>query len=220
MTLYLDTADIAAWDDLMPTGLFHGITTNPLLAVRAGLDYPSINWADMASRARDLGAREFYAQVYGPPSGYLQWAEDFYQAGRFAGIETIVKIPLVEDAIRATPAIKALGGRILMTACYDAKQMFVAQALGADFIAPYFGRMKEAGIDAEAHLSAMAAINRNSARECKVLVASLRSAAQMVTLAHLGHDHFTIAPTVARDLLMCQNSMDAFDGFEQAIATS
>lgn len=47
--LYLDTADMAAWDDLMPTGLFHGITTNPLLAVRAGLDYPSINWADMAA---------------------------------------------------------------------------------------------------------------------------------------------------------------------------
>ena len=50
--------------------------------------------------------------------------------------ETIVKIPLVEAAIRATPGIKKLGGRILMTACYDAKQMFVAQALEADFIAP------------------------------------------------------------------------------------
>ena len=80
--------------------------------------------------------------------------------------------------------------------------------------------MKDAGIDAEAPLSAMAAINRHSARECKVLVASLRSAAQMVTLAHLGHDHFTMAPTVARDLLTCKNSMDAFDAFEQAIATS
>ncbi|HCI07732.1 MAG TPA: transaldolase, partial [Sulfitobacter sp.] len=38
MKLYLDTADTTAWDDLMPTGMFYGITTNPLLAVRAGLD--------------------------------------------------------------------------------------------------------------------------------------------------------------------------------------
>ena len=152
MTLYLDSADVAAWDHLMPTGLFHGITTNPLLASRAGLDYPAIDWNDLAGRACALGARALHAQVYGPAEGYVDWAGALYEAGEAAGIEAVEKIPLVERAIRATPAIKALGGRVLMTACYDAKQMFVAQALGADFIAPYFGRMAKAGLDAEAHL--------------------------------------------------------------------
>ena len=141
MALYLDTADVTAWETLMPTGLFHGITTNPLLASRAGLDYPAIDWAQMAARACDLGARELHAEVYGPVAGYVDWAGALYEAGRTAGIETVVKIPLVEPAVRATGAIRALGGRVLMTAYYDAKQMFVANALGADFIAPYFGRM-------------------------------------------------------------------------------
>lgn len=217
MKLYLDTAALSEWEALMPTGIFHGITTNPALAVKAGLDYPAIDWTDLATRARDLGAHELFAQVYGPSEGYVDWAGQIYEVGRSQGIETIIKIPLVEAAIRATPAIKALGGRILMTACYDAKQMFTAKALGADFIAPYFGRMKEAGMDAEAHLAAMAAMNQSGAR-CDVLVASLRSANQMVSLARQGHDHFAIGPSVARDVLHSDMTVAAFDAFEQAIS--
>jgi transaldolase len=217
MTLYLDTADRAAWADLMPTGLFHGITTNPLLASRAGLDYPRIDWSAMATQARDLGAVELHAQVAGPVEGYVDWAGALYEAGRAAGIETVVKIPLVEAAIRATPAIKALGGRILMTACYDAKQMFVARALGADFIAPYFGRMDEAGIDAMAHLATMARMNAGPGKRCTVLIASLRSPEQMVALADLGHDSFTIAPDVARALMTSAYSIAAHDAFEATL---
>ena len=85
MALYLDTADVTAWETLMPTGLFHGITTNPLLASRAGLDYRAINWRQMAARARDLGARELHAQVSGPVAGYVDWAGALYGAGRVAG---------------------------------------------------------------------------------------------------------------------------------------
>lgn len=220
MTLYLDTAEVTEWNDLMPFGVFEGITTNPLLAARAGMDYPSINWSDLAGRARDLGATEFFAQVHGPVEGYVDWAGALYETGKTVGIETIVKIPLVDAAIRATPAVKALGGRILMTACYDAKQMITAKSLKAEFIAPYFGRMIEAGIDAEAHLAAMAAMNRNGSPECRVLVASLRSEAQMVSLAALGHDCFTISPTVARDLLTNDHSAKAFEEFENASSGS
>ncbi|MEH6644993.1 transaldolase family protein [Sulfitobacter sp.] len=220
MKLYLDTADGDAWDDLMPTGLFHGITTNPLLAERAGLEYARIDWSKMAGKAHELGAKELHAQVYGPAEEYVDWAEKLYAVGEAAGIEIVVKIPLVEETIRVTPAIKALGGRILMTACYDAKQMFVAKALRTDFLSPYFGRMKEAGIDAETHLAAMEKMNRPDVRRCEVLVASLRSAAQMVTLANLGHDHFTISPDVARELLTSPHSIKAFTEFEEAISSS
>ena len=35
--IFLDTADTAEWDDLLPTGIFHGVTTNPTLLER-------VNW--------------------------------------------------------------------------------------------------------------------------------------------------------------------------------
>ncbi len=217
MALYLDTADLAAWESLMPTGLFHGITTNPLLASRAGLDYPAIDWAQMAARASDLGAQELHAQVCGPVEGYVDWAGALYEAGRAAGIETVVKIPLVEPAIRTTGAIRALGGRVLMTACYDAKQMFVANALGADFIAPYFGRMDGLGMDAYAALAQMKAIQGAGDKRCTILVASLRSPEQMVRLAAEGQDTFTISPAVARALLDDPNTAAAYAEFEATV---
>ncbi len=214
MRLYLDTADTAEWADLMPTGMFHGITTNPLLAARAGLSYAKIDWADLAGKAHDLGAKELHAQVYGAPEGYVDWAGTFYEVGKSIGIETIVKIPLVDSAIRQVPAIKALGGRILMTACYDAKQMFLAQGLGADFIAPYYGRMIEGGIAATDHIATMQKMSDRGG--CNVLVASLRSAEQMIELAAVGADVFTIAPAVARELIADKNSILAFEDFESS----
>lgn len=216
MKLYLDTADRAAWNDLMPTGMFHGITTNPLLAARAGLSYGGIDWGEMAANAAALGARELHAQVYGAPDGYADWAARLYEAGAANDIETVVKIPLVDAAIRATPSIKALGGRILMTACYDAKQLLIADSLGADFIAPYLGRMDEAGLNAMEELRAMQAMRATGAVQCEILVASLRTPDQMTTLATSGLRTFTIAPDIARALIVNDLSAAAYADFEAA----
>ena len=214
MRLYLDTADSSDWRDLMPMGVFYGITTNPLLTARAGLLYRGISWRDLAQTAADLGAKEFHAQVYGNMDQTLKFAEQIYEIGQSVGIECVVKIPLSFDGIRIAPKIKSMGGKILLTACYDAKQMITATALEAHYIAPYFSRMKEAGIDAMAHLRAMKEMSQNGS--CRTLVASLRSAQQMVKIAQLGHDCFTISPTVARDLFQSDLTDVAVANFEQS----
>lgn len=219
MDLYIDTADTTAWDALMPTGLFTGITTNPLLAHRAGLHYPEIDWGEMARHAAGLGATELHGQVYGPVETWVGFAEALYEHGHKAGIRTVVKVPLTETGIRAMPQIKALGGRILATAVYDAKQMFVATALGADYIAPYFGRMLEKGVPAYEAMAQMLAIGRASAASTRILVASIRDTDQMVRLAELGLDCFTIAPKVAEALLNDPNTVAAVEEFEAAAAS-
>lgn len=216
MDLYIDTADTAAWDDLMPTGLFFGITTNPLLAARAGLSYPEIDWGEMARRAADLGAKELHAQVYGPVEGYADWAAAFYEEGFKAGLRTVVKVPLTEPAIRAMPEVRALGGPILVTAAYDAKQMFVATSLGADYIAPYFGRMLEKGLPAYEALAQMRAIGDAAGGKTRILVASLRDTDQMTRLAAEGQDCFTIAPKIAADLMNDPHTIAAVEEFEAA----
>lgn len=216
MDLYIDTADVAAWDALMPTGLFTGITTNPLLAQRAGLDYPAIDWGDLARRAADLGARELFGQVYGAPETYVDFAGALFDEGRKAGLTTVVKVPLTEAGIRAVPAIRALGGPVLVTAAYDPKQMFVATALGAEYIAPYFGRMLEMGLDAFGAMAAMLAIGRAGGGRSRILVASIRDTGQLVRLAQEGQDCFTLAPQVAQALLSDPNTLAAAAAFEAA----
>ena len=214
MRLYLDTADQTAWAEWMPSGVFCGITTNPLLAAHAGLTYDQINWQDLVQIAADAGAQEFHAQVIGNETDALCFAENLYAYGAASNIECVVKIPLNTWGISMTSKIQALGGKTLMTACYDAKQMITANALGADYIAPYFGRMAEAGLDAMAHMRAIHAMSWNG--PCRPLIASLRSAQQMVDIAEIGHDCFTIAPAIAQDLFHNELTEAAAQEFERA----
>jgi transaldolase len=215
--LYLDSADEAHWEDLMPSGLFRGITTNPLLAQRAGLTYPMIDWAAKARRARDLGAQELHAQVFGPTEGYVDWAGTFYEAGKAAELNAVVKIPMTPEALRMVPKIRDLGGAILLTAAYHPKQAIVAKALDADFLAPYFGRMAEAGRPALDMLEQMHVITAGRPR---ILVASLRDTDQVVALAHRGLDCFTLSPAIARSLLSDPLTEEATVGFESAATAS
>ena len=214
MRLYLDTAECSEWHALMPTGVFYGITTNPLLAARAGFLYQEIDWDRMVQTAADLGAKEFHAQVCGDSEQSVKFAERLYGFGQSAGIDCVVKIPLSLDGIKMVPKIKNLGGKILLTACYDAKQFVTAAALNVEYIAPYFGRMVEAGLDAMAHLKAMQHMSKHEG--CRTLVASLRHAQQIVEIAELGHACFTISPRVAEDLFQNDLTADAVANFEKS----
>ena len=214
MRLYLDTAEKDDWKHWMPSGAFYGITTNPLLTARAGLVYDQINWQDMVQTAADYGAQEFHAQVVGTDVHALKFADHMYKLGISAGLECVIKIPLNIWGINLSHQIKTMGGKILMTACYDAKQMIIANALGADYLAPYFGRMAEAGLDAMAHMRALHSMSWNG--PCRPLIASVRSAQQMVEIAEIGHDCFTIAPNIALDLFQNTLTEKAADDFERA----
>ena len=48
------------------------------------------------------------------------------------------KSPLTLEGISLAPRIKEFGAKILMTACYEPKQMITACALKADYVVPYF----------------------------------------------------------------------------------
>ncbi len=214
LSLYLDTADTADWDDFMPTGAFYGITTNPLLTKKLGLNYGEIAWEEMVSKAAELGAKEFHVQIYGDAKRALSFAEHVYGLGQTSNIECVIKIPLTFEGISLAPKIKEFGAKILMTACYEPKQMITACALKADYVAPYFGRMLDAGLDAMGNMQIIEKIARKN--KCTPVVASLRNAKQILEIAEMGHDCFTISPEVARDLFDSQLTEEASFAFETA----
>ena len=215
LRLYLDTADIAEWHNLMPTGIFYGITTNPLLTKRAGLLYEKICWENLSSTAAELGAKEIHVQVHGDIDTSLKFCENLYAIGQSVGIECVVKIPLSLDGIAIVAEVKSMGGKILLTACCDAKQMIIASALEVDYVATYFGRMMDAGVDVMAHMRAIKVMSKNGS--CRPMVASIRNTQQMVEIAALGHDCFTISPAVAHDLFQNNLTESAVSSFKAAV---
>ena len=137
-----------------------------------------------------------------------------YGLGQTSNIECVIKIPLTFAGISLAPKIKEFGAKILMTACYEPKQMITACALKADYVAPYVGRMMDAGLDAMANMQIIQKIARKN--KCIPVIASLRNAKQMLEIAEIGHDCFTISPEVARDLFDSKLTDAAAIDFEKA----
>ena len=217
MKLYLDSFDVKSWQEWMPSGLFHGITTNPILAGRAGLFYSSINWPAKMELADKLNVKEFHIQVPSCDETAISFAAQRKKEAKNFNLNFVVKVPLTIEGVKLVPEMKRLGLSILMTACYHSKQYITADAVEAEYIAPYFGRMEEAGLDAFHHLSQMKELESYSTNKCRILIASIRSVEQMMILAAQGHEYFTISPAIAGELVNSDLTVNAVSEFNEVV---
>ena len=87
----------------------------------------------------------------------------------------------------------------LLTAVYNPGQAIVAAAAGATYIAPYLGKLQDAGLDGFDEIIAMQQVLAATGSSTKVLLASVRNVAAMVRLARHGVDCLTMAPAVAEE---------------------
>lgn len=211
--LFLDSADIGAWDEWLPTGLFHGITTNPTILANAGIRNTLAELSRISHIAFEAGVAEFQAQTWGRTS------EALIDNGRIIAAldpRMVVKVPITREGAIAAATLKAEGARITMTAVYTAHQALSAAAMGADYVAPYLGRMNDSGRDGFAEIAAMQEIIYGTGSETRVLVASLRAADDLVRLGRLGIDTFTFSPKVAAALFAEELTEAAAEVFEKA----
>lgn len=211
--LFLDSADRAAWDEWLPTGLFHGITTNPTILANAGVANTLAELSRLSHIAFEADVAEFQAQTWGRSSDAL------IANGRVIAAmdpRMVVKVPITREGAIAAATLKAEGVRITMTAVYTAHQALTAAAIGADYVAPYLGRMNDAGRDGYGEIAAMQEIIQASGSETRVLVASLRAADDLVRLGRLGLDTFTFSPKVAAALFAEELTEAAAEVFEKA----
>ena len=216
LRLFLDTADGAEWQRWLPTGLFYGVTTNPTLLAAAHVPCSMTHLEGLAREAFSLGAHEVQIQTFG------RSAEALEANGRAVAAldpRIVVKVPITRDGTLAAAALVAGGIRVTMTAVYAPHQALAAAALGADYAAPYFGRMNDAGRDGLGDIVAMRRIVGEAGGAMRILVASLRSAEDLPRLAALGLDTFTFSPKVAALLFADPLTEAAAEAFEVAAET-
>jgi transaldolase len=214
--LFLDSADTEAWQRLLPTGIFHGVTTNPLLLERAGVPCTVEALASLAARAADLGAREIHLQAWGDDDAELAATGARLAELARANTSVLVKVPATAEGFRAAARLRGGGAGVTMTAVYDPGQVLAAAALGAAYAAPYLGRLDDAGRDGRKVLLAMQAILKGTGTGTRLLAASLRGAERVVELARAGLDTFTFGPEVAAALLHDELSEAAAAEFARA----
>lgn len=208
--LYLDSADQISVEPLLKTGLFKGVTTNPVILQKSNLtnaDLPQIyRWVSAA------GAEQVFFQSWGESSDSI-----IANAKKILEIspKIIIKVVANEAGITACKQLSKAGISTLLTAVYSPAQVILADAAGADYIAPYLGKMQDGGLNGFAEVSQMQQILQSSNSKTKILLASVRDLSAIVKMSLLGITDFTISPTVASSLFTDKLSDDAIKVFDQ-----
>ena len=219
---FLDTADVAEYRSLLPLGMFHGVTCNPTILQRCGVPNTVDAISNLAKSAFDLGAEEFMCQAWGGS------ADNLYTTGLLLRAidpeRVVVKLPITSSGVEAAARLmrEPEGGtrgsrtRICFTACYGNAQALIAGAAGAEYLAPYLGRMTDAGKDGMDECDKMDKICKGLGSGTRILVASIRDVDSMATLAARGLDTFTFSPAIARALFLEPLTDAAAVDFEEA----
>jgi transaldolase len=209
----IDSAERAEWAEWLPLGCFHGVTTNPTLLEAAGVPCALRSFAALAREAFDLGAREIHLQTWG------RTRELYVEHGRALAAlspQVVVKVPTTIEGAAAAATLRGEGVRLTMTAVYSAAQALMASALGAEYAAPYLGRMNDGGRDGFGEIALMARMAREHGSSMRILVASLRQPDDVVRLVAEGLDTFTLGVRLAAGFFADEATAEAVEAFEAA----
>lgn len=182
MRLFIDSADREAIRAALGTGLVYGVTTNPTLLGRANVR--AADAPDLARQAIAWGAREVHMQVYAADAaGMLK------QARQLLALDTervVVKIPATPEGFRAAAELAHDNCPVTLTAVYTLRQALLAGSIGAQYVAVYLGRMRDAGLGALDLVRQMQALLGAQRLATTILAASIRDADEIVTLGLAG----------------------------------
>ncbi len=206
MKFFVDTADVAEIRDLASTGLVDGVTTNPSIIAKSGL-----NFFDVIAEICDI--------VDGPVSAEVAATdhETMLKEGRkLAQIASnvAVKVPLTPDGLKTCKVLSDAGTQVNVTLCFSAGQAILAAKAGATFVSPFVGRLDDISRDGMGLIEEICTIYANyETFETEVLVASIRSPNHVIESAQIGADVVTVPPSVLRQLFkhpLTDSGLEAF----------
>jgi transaldolase len=198
MQFFLDTAERADIQDLLPTGFVDGVTTNPsLVAKQAGAH----NILDLIKDiATDVGPdRPVSAEVT-----VTDYDTMLREADKLAALapNIAVKLPLTDAGLRVCRVLSERDINVNMTLCFSAAQALLAAKAGATYISVFIGRLDDIGHDGIAVLDEVVQVYRqHEAIRTQVLAASVRHVQHVMMAAKVGADVVTMPPALIRQMM-------------------
>ena len=206
MKLFLDTAHLSDIRTAHDWGILDGVTTNPTLAAKEGLEF-----ADLIARICEITPGAVSAEVVAPTV-----EEMLTQARLLCAIadNVVVKVPMTKEGVTAGARMVAEGIRINVTLVFSAAQAILAARIGATFVSPFLGRVDDSGNDGLGLLREIVEVYAVQAYETEVLAASLRHPVHVVEAARIGADCATMPFAVMEKLFhhpLTDIGMDRFN---------
>ncbi|MEQ9094807.1 MAG: fructose-6-phosphate aldolase [Phycisphaerales bacterium] len=184
MELYIDTANLDQIRQAHDMGVLDGVTTNPTLIAKEGVDY--------GKRLKDI-----CEVVSGPVSAEViatKFEEMLAEGKDRASIadNIVVKLPSTVDGLRACKALSDEGIRTNMTLCFQSLQALMVAKAGAYLVSPFIGRIDDIGEDGMELIVKIRQIYDNYGLATKILAASIRHPNHLLQCAMVGADVATV----------------------------
>ena len=193
MKFFIDTADLNEIKDLAATGMVDGVTTNPSLAAKQGMNFKEL-----------IG--EVWKVVSGPVSAEVT-AMDYETMMKEAEVlrkiarNVTIKVPLTQDGLKVCRALSSEGTMVNVTLCFTCGQAILAAKAGATFVSPFVGRLDDLGVNGMQLIDDIRMVYDNYDNfKTQILVASVRSPEHIINAGKIGADVITAPPKVIRQL--------------------
>ncbi|MGD8985442.1 MAG: fructose-6-phosphate aldolase [Desulfobacteraceae bacterium] len=193
MKFFIDTANVEEIRKTNDLGLLDGVTTNPTLVSKEGREFEGL-------------IKEICSIVDGPVNaevvstdgeGMINEAKDLVKLAD----NIVVKIPLIEEGLKAVKILAAEGIKTNVTLCFSPTQALMAAKAGAAYISPFVGRLDDISSTGMDLVEQIITIYDNYGFDTEIIVASIRNPTHVVDAALMGADIATIPYKVIQQLI-------------------
>ncbi len=185
MKFFIDTANIDEIKEANELGILDGVTTNPTLVAKEGVDFHE-------------RLREITAEVSSSVSAEViaEDAESMIQEGReLAKIapNITIKIPMTLEGLKAVKVLSEEKIETNVTLIFSANQALLAARAGATYVSPFVGRLDDIGHDGMDLIATISEIFTLHQIDTEIIAASIRHPLH-VTEAALHGAHIATVP--------------------------
>ena len=187
MKFFIDTANLDQIKEAEALGVLDGVTTNPSLMAKEGItgrDNILKHYVAICEAVEgDVSAEVIATDI----EGMIREGEELASIHP----QIVVKIPMIEDGIKALKYFSDQGIRTNCTLIFSAGQALLAAKAGASYVSPFIGRLDDISTDGLNLIQEIRDIYDNYDFGTEILAASIRHTMHIIDCAKIGADVMT-----------------------------
>lgn len=187
MKFFIDTANLEQISEAQDLGILDGVTTNPSLMAKEGITGEE-NIKNHYVKICELVDGDVSAEVISTDfEGMVKEGKALAKLHE----QIVVKIPMIEEGIKAIKYFSENGIRTNCTLVFSTGQALLAAKAGATYVSPFIGRLDDVSFDGIALIEDIRNIYDNYLYETEILAASIRNPLHINQCAMVGADVIT-----------------------------
>ena len=197
MKFFIDTANLEQIREAQLLGVLDGVTTNPSLMAKEGITGEKNiikHYVDICNIVDGDVSAEVISVDF---DGMIK------EGNALAALhpQIVVKIPMIEDGIKALKYFSDKGVKTNCTLVFSSGQALLAAKAGATYVSPFIGRLDDNSTDGLDLIEAIRLVYDNYAFHTEILAASVRHTMHIVNCAKIGADVMTGPLSAIKGLL-------------------